>query len=118
MYWLWRSPGKIPCDAETEERTHQDSLDSVKECLWHRWDHAQQEKGPRWSSSSASRPDLQAEFWDQMCATYDHYRDLTERLYEEALTMVWDAHCWALAAMPLLEEKIEWLSHSLSHGCR
>ena len=33
VYQLWRSPGKSLCNAETEERTCQDILDSVKECL-------------------------------------------------------------------------------------
>ena len=110
MYQLWRVPSKSPCIVEMEEEACQEILDCVKECLWHRWDHAQPEERPRQSSAGASKPDPQAEFWDQMHDTYDHYRDLTEGLFKEALTMVWDVHHWVLVAMALLEEKTEWLS--------
>ena len=85
VYQLWRSPSKSPCDVEVEKRTHQDILDSIKEHLWHRWDHTQPEEGLRWSSGGASRPDQQAEFWDQMLTMYDHYKDLTEGSCKEAL---------------------------------
>ena len=39
-------------------------------------------------------------------------------LYKEALAIAQDAHQWALVATALLEEKIERLSCSLSHGCQ
>ena len=116
MYQLQRSPGKCPCDVVMEERTCHEILDSIKECLLCRWDCAQPEEGPRWSSNGASRPDLLAKFQDRMCATYDHFKDLREESCEEALAVVKDTHWWALVATALLKEKIERLSHSLSCG--
>ena len=32
---------KSPCDAETEESVCQENLNSIKEHLWHRWEHTQ-----------------------------------------------------------------------------
>ena len=107
VYQLWRSPSKSPCDAETEESICQEILESVKECLQFRQDHAQLEERLRQSPAGASRPDPQAEFHDKMHATYDHFKDVREGSCEEALAVVWDAHWWALAATALLEEKIE-----------
>ena len=49
-----------------------------------------------------------------MHATYDHYKDLKEESCKETLAIMLDAHQWALAAVALLDEKIERLSHSLS----
>ena len=118
MYTIYGLPCKSPCDVEMEERTHQDILGSVKECLQHRQYHAQPEEGLRQTSAGASRPDLQAEFWDQMHAMYDHYKDLTEGSCEEHLAVVCNAYCWALVAAALLEDMIERLSHSLSCGCQ
>ena len=46
VYQLLRSPGESPCDAEMEERVHQEILDFVKEYLQHRWDCAQLEEEP------------------------------------------------------------------------
>ena len=48
--------------------------------------------------------------------TYDHFRDLKEGSCKQAIAMAWDAHRQALVAMALLEDKIERLSHSVSHG--
>ena len=115
--WEQRSPGKSPCDAEMEERIHQGILDSITEHLWQRLEHAQLEERPRWSPASASRPDPWAKFQDRVCTTYGHFRDLKEGSCEEALAIAWDVHRWVLAAVALLEDKIERLSHSLSYGC-
>ena len=37
VYQLRRSPGKLPCDGEMEKHLCQEILDSIKECLWHKW---------------------------------------------------------------------------------
>ena len=92
VYKLWRSSGKSPYDVETQEMVYQEILDSIKECLQCRLDCAQPEEEPRQSSTSTSRPDLQAEFQDRDCATYDHFRDLKEGSCEEALAVAGDAH--------------------------
>ena len=64
----------------------------------------------------APRPNPQSEFQRKVSATYDHFKDLKEGSCEEALAMAWDAHRWALVATALLEDKIEKLSCSISHG--
>ena len=92
VYQLWRVPSKSPCEAEVEEKSHQEILDSLKECLQHRWDCAQLEEEQKQSSTSASRPAPQAEYWNRMCTTYDHYKDVKEGLCKEALAIMWDAH--------------------------
>ena len=51
---------------------------TLKECLQHRWDHTQPDEEQRQSSAGASRPDPQAEYWDRVYTTYDHYKDLKE----------------------------------------
>ena len=73
VYQLWRSPSKSPCDAEMEESVHQEILNSVKECLQHRWEHAQPEERLRQSLTGASRPDLQTKFQDRVCTMYNHF---------------------------------------------
>ena len=57
----------------------------IKECLWHRQDHAQPEEKLRQSPASTSRPGPQAEYQDTLCTTYDHYKDLKGGLCKEAL---------------------------------
>ena len=75
---------------------------------------AMEEPGQR--STSASRPDPSPSSSKRAHVTYDHFRDLKEESCEEALAVAWDAHRQALAAMAFLKDKIERLSHSISHG--
>ena len=116
VYQLQRSPSKSPYDMETEESIHQEILNSIKECLQHRGVHAQLEERLKQSPTKASRPDPWTKFQVRVCTTYDHFMDLKEGSCEEALAVPQDAHQWALAALALLEEKIERLSYSVS--CR
>ena len=46
VYQLKRASRTVPHDAETEEEIHQEILDSLKECLWHRWGSALPEEEP------------------------------------------------------------------------
>ena len=77
---------------ETEDNICQEILDSVKECLEHRWDHAQPEERPRQNPTSTSKPDPWAKFQERMHTTYDHLKDVRERSCEEALAIAQDAH--------------------------
>ena len=118
MYQLKRAPSVNPCDVEMAEGVHQEILNSVKECLLHRWEFTWLEEEPGWGSASTSRPDPQSEFQQRVCATYNHFRDLKEGSCKEALAVAWDTHRWELVAMALLEVKMERLSCSISHSCR
>ena len=46
VYQLKRVPGTSPCDVEMVENIHQEILNSVKECLQHRWKHVQLDEKP------------------------------------------------------------------------
>ena len=47
VYQLRRGPRAVPCDPEMEEEIHPEILESLKECLWHRWGSALLEEEPR-----------------------------------------------------------------------
>ena len=66
---------------------------------------------------SIPRADPQTNYSTRDHTTYDRLRDMHWGLCEEALAVVRDAHWIALVAVALLEDKIEMLSHSLSHSC-
>ena len=116
VYKLQKLPGRSPHDEETEERIHQEILDSIKEHLWHRWVPTQVEEELKQSPTSTSKTDTHAEFQARTHATYNHYKNMWQDSCKKALAVARDAHWWALAAMIILEEIIEWLSHSVS--CR
>ena len=116
VYQLKRAPGMNPCNVEMAENICQEILDSIKEQLCCRWDHARPKEEPGQISTSTSRPDPLSEFQQMVCATYNHFRDLKEGSCKQALAVAWDAHRQALAAAALLKDKIERLSHSISHS--
>ena len=101
---------------ETEEHLCQEILDSVKECLWHKWDPTLQEERSSWYPTSTSRHDPQADYSTWNCTIYNWLKDTTQDSCKEALAVARDAHQQTLAATALLEEKIKRLSHSLSCG--
>ena len=87
----------------------------LKEHLWHRQGSAQLEE-PRWRTP---RTPAEVEFYAQTQATYNHFGhlwDWQQESQEEALRVVKEAHCWALATVAMLEGHIEWLNCSVSCG--
>ena len=58
----------------------------------------------------------QADYSAQNHTNYDQLKDTMCSSCEEALAVARDTHPQALVAAVLLEDKIERLSHSLSHG--
>ena len=70
----------------------------------------------RWSLVGTPSPSPQARFIATNCANYERFMAGKEDSCKEALAMVGAAHQWALAAVALLEDTIERLSHSLSHS--
>ena len=89
------------------EQTCQETLDSLRECLHCRWDSTQPEE-PR----QTTRMPAAAEYHTQTQAISEHfccYQDHQQESREEALRVVRDAHCQALAAMAMLEGHIEQL---------
>ena len=116
VYQLWKLPDRSPCDEETGEKICQKILDSVKECLQHGWVPAQPEKELKWSPTSTSKTDAQAEFQARPCAFYDHFKNMQQKSCQEALAMARDAHWQTLVAVALLEENIKWLSCPITCG--
>ena len=45
-------------------------------------------------------------------STYKMFTGVKWDLYEEKMALVRDAHQWAMVAMTILEERMEWMSHS------
>ena len=111
VYQLRRLLGESPCDNTTAKKTHQSILESLKECLWHRWEHAQSPE--QWDSDSALSSDPPPEFQPGVHAPYKHIKPDS---YEEALAVVWDVHCHALITAHILEDHIEWLGWQVSCG--
>ena len=114
VYQLQWLPGKMPCNVETEEQLCQEILDSVKECLWHKWDPTLQEELR--CPTSTLRHDPQADYSTQTHANYGWLKDMTWGSCQEALAVVRDAHSQVLVAVALLEDKIERLRCSVSCG--
>ena len=80
-------------------------------CL-HRWGPTQLERETRWVTF---RMPAQVEYHTQVQATYDyfgHHCRVQQESHKEALRVVRDYHCQALAAAAILEGHIEWLGHS------
>ena len=71
VFQLWRSPGKLPCDGETEELLHQEILDSIKEHFWHKQVPTLLGGELSWHPASTPRHDPQANYSAQNCANYD-----------------------------------------------
>ena len=115
---LKRVPRAEPCDAEMAQNIYQEIIDSIKECLYHRWDCTQLMEEPGWRSTGTSRLDPMSKFQQKNCAAYDHFRDIKEGSCEESLAVAQDAHRQALVAAALLKDKIERVGNSISHGQR
>ena len=73
MYQLQWLPGKMPCDVEKEEHLHQEILDSIKECLWHKWDPRSLEELR--CPARIPRCDPQADYSAQNHGCYDWLKD-------------------------------------------
>ena len=116
IYQLQKSPRRSPCDEETAEKICQEILDSGKEQLWHRQVPTQPEEELRWSPTGTSKTDEQAEFQTKTHATYNHYKNMQWDSCKKALAAARDVHQWVLVVMALLEENIECLSCSVTHG--
>ena len=44
VYQLKRDPGEVQCSENMMEQTHIEILETLKECLWHRWGSAHLEE--------------------------------------------------------------------------
>ena len=64
--------------------------------------------------ANVPQPDAQSEFVAANCHTYEGFTALKEDSHEGMLAIVRDAHCQALTAVAILEDKIEQFSHSVS----
>ena len=104
MYQLWKSPGKLPCDGETEELLQQEILYSTKEHLWHKWIPTPPGEESSKHPTSSPRHEPQANYSAQNHATYDWFNDIIWGSYKEDLTVVRDAYWQALRAAALLED--------------
>ena len=82
--------GEISCDVEMGEHLCQEIQDSIKECLWHKWDPAAPEESR--CPTSTPRHDHQAEYSAHIQANYDQPKDTMWGSCEEALAVARDAH--------------------------
>ena len=117
VFQLRRLLGRMLCNKEMQAHIFQEILESVKECLWCKQLSALLGLELRWSPASVPRLDLQADFQARNCAACDRFMDVSWDSCEEALAAARDAHQRVLVAVALLEDKIEKMSHSLSHSC-
>ena len=85
------------------------SISGFPHCWGRNWDEAQ-------PASLGLTPKLNS--MPGSMATYDRFMDVKWDSCKEALAVARDAHCWALVATALLEDKIGWMSCSLSHSCQ
>ena len=95
VYQLWRLPGRMFCDEETEACICQEILDSVKECLWCKQLSALLGEEPGQSPPNVPRLNPQAEFNTRNYATYDSFMDVKQISCEVALAIARDAHQWS-----------------------
>ena len=101
VYHLKRNLEEVPCSKDIAEETHLEILEMLKAHLQHRQGPAQPE-GLGWSTRTTRMP-AQADFHAQMqvtCDHFGHFRDRQQESQEEALRVVSDAHCLALAWQP------------------
>ena len=92
VYQLQRLPSRSPCHGETEEQVCQEILDSIKECLWHRWGPAQLDKESKWSPTGNTKRDTKAVFQARTHAINDHFKNMQKDSCKRALATVRDAH--------------------------
>ena len=117
VYQLWRLPRRGWWEEATKEQLHQDILNSLKECLQLKWPSTQPEEWCRQVPANVPLPDAQLEFVAANCCTYKGFTALKEDSCGGMLAIARDDHHWALAAVAVLKDKIEWLSHSISYWC-
>ena len=118
--------GCLPALESTQERRvgegcwgvlHQDVLDSVKEYLWLKWPFAQPEEQHRQTPASVPQPDAWLKFVAANYCKHEGFTPLKEDSCKGMLAIVRDAHHQALVAVAMLEDRIEWLSFSVSWQC-
>ena len=121
LYWdvhkLQRLPRRGQPEEATKECLHQDILDSLKECLQLKWLSAQPEEWCWQMPANVTQPDAQSECVAANCHTYEGFTALKEDSCGGMFAIAKDTNCQALVAMSMLEDKIEWLSYSISHQC-
>ena len=96
VYQLRRAPRAVPCDLEMEEEIHWEILDSLNECLRHRWGSILLEEEPRQSliGTRTSRMTAQVEFHARVQDMYDHFQNRWQELHKEALRHWQQLPCW------------------------
>ena len=92
VYQLQRLPGRMLCNKEMEACICQKILDSIKECLQHKWLSTLLGEEPRQSPAGIPRFDPQAKFHARNHATYDRFMDVRRDSCEEALAIGKDAN--------------------------
>ena len=111
VYQLQRLPGGSHCEGTMEEWLWEEILASITECLWLGMPLENEGEHP---SSTPPQRDSQTEYHNSIHRTH---KSLAARKWgqdDEMLAFSRDAHCKALAAATLLEERIERLGHSTS----
>ena len=117
IYQLRRLPGKSPCDGEMEELLHQEILDSIRECLWHKWAVAPQGEESGQHPTSSPKCDPQADYVTKNHATYDWLKDIV-RLLWRGLSCGEECPLMSLGSHGTVgREDREVKPMYLSHGC-
>ena len=89
------------CDEEMEVHIHQETLDSVKEHLWHKWFSALPGEELRWIPAGVPRLNPQANF---QARNHDRFMNVRQDSCKEALAIAreptdrswWPQHCWKI----------------------
>ena len=113
-YQLQSLPRRRCHEEGMEEHIYQEFLDSNKEHLWYKWPSTLLEAEQKQRPVDACRPNPQAEFAAVQHATYEWFATTQQYSCEEALALARYAHQCTLVAVAILEEKMKWMSHSLS----
>ena len=116
VYQLWRLPRRGQCEV-AKECPCKEILNSIKEHLWLKWPSAQLEGEWRQLLTDVPLSDPHTEFPATNCSVYEEFTAVKQDSYEGRMALVRDAHWQALMAVAILEERMEWMSHSLSQQC-
>ena len=90
------------------------SLTPSRECLPFKWPSTQLEGEWRQLPADVPRPDPCTEFAAANHHIYEEFTAAKQDLYEGMMALVRDTHLWALAAVAILVERMEWMSCSIS----